>query len=302
MNKKSIVIVLIVILFVVPLAVLSYSLTYKTPQDTKFSISEGDGTREIAKNLKSAKLVRSETLFYFYVYWKHWYLLPGTYEIKKGTSLVDLAQLFRGGKVDEDTVTIPEGWRVTQIDEKLAEKGLIKKGEFIKIAASDEGYLFPDTYRFDDKATAQSIRQEMLDNFKLKTNDLAVTRDVLILASIVEREAKLDEDRAKIAGVYLNRLEIDMKLDADPTIQYGKGNWEPITASDYKNFQSPYNTYLNKGLPPGPICNPGLKSIQAVISPEKNGFYYFFHTTDGSAIFSETFEKHKLKLNSLIDL
>ena len=299
MNKKLLILILVILLFVVPLAIFSYLFFYQTPQNTKFLIKEGEGTREIAKNLENAKLVRSETLFYFYVYWKHWYLLQGDYDIKKGAGISDLAQLFREGKVSEDSVTIPEGWRVTQIDEALTKNGLIKKGEFTKLASGDEGYLFPDTYRFDDKATAQSIRQEMLDNFKTKTKGLNLTRDDIILASIVEREAKLDGDRAKIAGVYLNRLELGMKLDADPTIQYGKGNWEPITASDYKNFQSQYNTYLNKGLPPGPICNSGIKSIQAVLSPEKNGYYYFFHKSDGTAVFSETFDEHKKKLNSL---
>jgi UPF0755 protein len=112
----------------------------------------------------------------------------------------------------------------------------------------------------------------------------------------VEREAKLDGDRPIIASVYLNRLAIGMKLQSDPTIQYGKGSWLPITQSDYKNFISPYNTYLYTGLPPTAICNPGLKSILAVVSPAKTNYYYFFSKSDGAAVFSQTYAEHLANL------
>ena len=206
--------------------------------------------------------------------------------------------LFHEGKVIENLVRIPEGWRLTQIDAFLAEKGIIKKGELTKISSADEGYLFPDTYRFVLDVTPEEIRSMMIDNFNKKTDGLKISSQDIIIASIVEREAKFDEDRPKIAGIYLNRLAKGMKLEADPTVQYAKGSWEPITVSDYTSVQSPYNTYLHEGLPPGPICNPGLKSIEAVLHPEKSDYLYFFHQTDGHAVYSKTLEEHRAQLKS----
>jgi len=203
---------------------------------------------------------------------------------------------MREGKVQEYLVTIPEGWRLTQIDEYLAEKKIIKAGELIKIASADEGYLFPDTYRLPLDIKPEEIRKMMIDNFNKKTSQYKIDSQTVILASIVEREAKFDEDRPKIAGLYLNRLEQNMKLEADPTVQYAKGSWDPITTADYKNVISPYNTYLFAGLPPGPICNPGLKSIEAVLYPQKDGFLYFFHKADGHAVYSATQQEHEAKL------
>jgi len=295
---KILIIATTVLIFVIaPLIFLIVNLNWQVGSDSQFSISEGQGTRVVAKELSEKKLIASSWFFSAFIYQKRLFLQPGVYDLKKGMRLTDLATLFSEGKIKEYLVTIPEGWRISQIDEEFAERNMISKGELLKIASADEGYLFPDTYRFDPKANAQTIKTKMMDNFLNKTHDLKITRQVIILASIVEREAKNDEDRAKIAGVYTNRLKIGMKLDADPTIQYGKGNWNPITQSDYKNFQSAYNTYLYPGLPPGPICNPGLKSIKAALSPEDNDYFFFFHTKDGKAIFSKTLAEHNENLN-----
>ena len=165
-----------------------------------------------------------------------------------------------------------------------------------------EGYLFPDTYRISAKASANEIIEKLTNNFKQKTAG-DVSQDVLTLASIVEREAKQDNERAKIAGVYQNRINIGMKLEADPTVQYGKDTnnakglvdfkyWQPISLADYTGVDSKFNTYLNAGLPPAPICNPGLKSIKASLNPEKHNYYYFFHLADGTAIYSKNLAEH----------
>lgn len=302
MNKKlKIILILVIIFSMIAVAVLPIAKALfwtKAGRDTQITIRSGESMREISANLKKENLIASALVFDVFILAKHWYLQNGVYRITSDMNLLDIATLIHEGQVEEHLITIPEGWRVTQIDNELADKGIIKKGDLIKIATANEGYLFPDTYRLALNVTAEEIKNLMLDNFKKKTADLKMTKQIVILASIVEREAKLDQDRPKIASVYLNRLALGMKLDADPTIQYGKGNWEPITASDYKNFESPYNTYLHAGLPPGPICNPGLKSIEAVLFPDKNDYYYFFHKTDGSAVFSETFEEHKEKLKN----
>lgn len=265
-------------------------------EEKEIIIKSGQSTRQIAKNLEEKGVITSETVFTFYTKLKGEMIQVGVYKLSRAESMKEILGILASGKASEYLVTIPEGWRLTQIDELLAEKGVITAGELEKIASSDEGYLFPDTYRFLPKTPATEVRQMMLDNFKKKTVGLNLTRDNVILASIVEREAKFDEDRARIAGVYLNRLEKGMKLEADPTVQYAKGSWEPIKVPDYHNATSPYNTYLNLGLPPGPICNPGLKSLEAVLQPEKNGYLYFFHKSDGRAVFSSTFEEHEANL------
>ncbi len=295
--KKNYIILGICVLAVIVLVVFIYlGFFKKTGKSTSISIKQGDGTREIAASLKKEGLISYPLFFSVYVYQRHWYLQPGVYKIGSDMNLFQIASMLHDGKVIEYLVTIPEGWRVTQIDDYLAERGIIEKGELTKIASADEGYLFPDTYRFSLDVTPQEIRQLMIEDFNKKTANLKISRETIILASIVEREAKFDDDRPKIAGVYLNRLEKGMKLEADPTIQYAKGSWEPITAADYKNVISLYNTYLHDGLPPGPICNPGLKSIEAVLLPQKDGFLYFFHKTDGHAVYSATVEEHEANL------
>lgn len=269
---------------------------YKADKDTLFNVKAGEGTSEIGQNLKKQKLIFSPFSFSLYVYSHHYLLQSGVYKISKDENMLQIISDLKEGKVQEYLVTIPEGWRLTQIDGLLSERKILQKGELIKIAASDEGYLFPDTYHLELDATAQKIRDQMLQNYKDKISGLNVDRKILIIASIVEREAKFDEDRAKIAGVYLSRLDQGMKLEADPTVQYAKGSWEAITSADYKSVISPYNTYLNPGLPPGPICNPGLKSIKAVLNPVKDGSLYFFTDKTGHAVFSKTLDEQNTKL------
>lgn len=276
---------------------------FKTARkEVLFSVSQGEGTREIGLNLQKEGLISSSFLFSAFVYLKRDLLQVGVYKIESKMTIPQIVALMKEGKVQEYLATIPEGWRVTQIDGNLAEKKIIKKGDLIKIASADEGYLFPDTYRFSLEIKASEVRSQMINDFNKKVAEKFsgknISRETIILASIVEREAKFDEDRPRIAGVYLNRLEKGMKLEADPTIQYAKGSWEPITVADYKNAISPYNTYLHSGLPPGPICNPGLKSIQAVLYPQKDGFLYFFHKSDGHAVYSTTQEEHEKNLKN----
>jgi UPF0755 protein len=293
-NKKvSIaVIIILAVLLVVLIFVLNILFWQKTKKEFLFTVNSGVGTREIASNLQQEKIIPSSLAFSGYVYLNRWFLQNGVYKIGKGMNTAKIAELIHSGKVQEYIVTIPEGWRVTQIDDLLTKKGIIKKGEFAKVASTKEGYLFPDTYRLPVDGSAQSIMNIMLANFQKKTSDSKIDLRTITVASIVEREARADVDRPKIAGVYLNRLRIGMKLDSDPTIQYGKGDWSSITKADYKNFQSPYNTYLHNGLPPTPICNPGFESIRAVLNPEKHDYLFFFSTKDGQTIYSKTYDEH----------
>ena len=203
---------------------------------------------------------------------------------------------------EQIVVTIPEGFTVNDIDQRLFESGLIsKKGEFFDFAKGYEGFLFPDTYFFYKGITVDEIVKMMKSRFQnILPQDFAVKArakgftesQVITLASIVEKEVKFDKDRPLAASVFINRLKIDMPLQADSTILYIiPEHKEWLTADDYK-VDSPYNTYLYKGLPPGPICNPSIKSIDAVIDAPESPYYYFITKPDGEAIFEKTLEEH----------
>ncbi len=208
-------------------------------------------------------------------------------------------------------ITIPEGWRREQIATRLEQLKICSAADFMAASEGHEGHLFPDTYRFFQPTPATQVVTTLTNNFDDKTKDFSPTENQTILASIVEREAKYDSERTIIAGVYANRLAIGMKLDADPTVQYGKETnelmtanstgpltlykyWQPITQDDYTGIISPYNTYLNAGLPPSPIANPGLASLAAATNPAKHDYYYFLHK-DGVLYPSRTLSEHQSK-------
>jgi UPF0755 protein len=253
-------------------------------------------------------------------------------EIVTGKSTPEAAKEDERDNDDEDkvkiiTIAIPEGFRTEQIADELVKQGW--KGttdEFMDAVEnydtsgydfladrnnpenpkSLEGYLFPDTYDIEENAPAEHLIQLMLDNFNDKFMQEMRDRasqmnlsiyDVLIFASLVEREARINEERPFIADVYLNRYEQGMKFDADPTVQYAMGKegdwWPQPTGDDLQNEDSPYNTYLNTGKPPGPICNPGMASIQAVLEPGGSQ-YLFFVLKDpetGEHVFANTYEE-----------
>lgn len=295
---KKIIILSLVFVFIIFIGLIYWSaFLRKAGRDISVSIKSGESTPQIARNLQKERVINSPVLFSLYIYQRHWYLQEGVYKITSNMSMIEIIEMIKEGKAQEYLVTIPEGWRLTQIDELLSNRKIIKQGELIRVASTDEGYLFPDTYRFPLGISANEVKDAMTSNFNKQASELKPSREALIIASIIEREAKFDEDRAKIAGVYWNRVEKGMRLEADPTIQYAKGSWDPISRANYKDVISPYNTYLNDGLPPGPICNPGLKSIEAAVHPEKNGWVYFFHKSDGHAVYSETLVEHENSLS-----
>ncbi|MFC1656936.1 endolytic transglycosylase MltG, partial [Patescibacteria group bacterium] len=167
-----------------------------------------------------------------------------------------------------------------------------------------EGLLFPDTYYIEQDATAEDIVkitllnfQERTENYRLLQNSHGLKEyEVIILASIIEREAQKQKDRELVASVYLNRIDRDMKLEACPTVQYAKSeDWGEIDLNDIQNTVSTYNTYLYYGLPPTPIATPSLNSIQAIINAPKTEYLYFFSNTDGKIFYSETAEEHERK-------
>jgi UPF0755 protein len=232
---------------------------------------------------------------------------------------------------DEDakviTIAVPEGWRTEQIAEELVKKGWQGTTEEFMDAVENfdtsgydflesrnnevnpkslEGFLFPDTYDIAENAPAEDLIQKMLDNFGNKVTPEMRDRadqmnlslyDVLIFASLVEREARIGDERPTIADVYLNRYEQGMKMEADPTVQYGmgkEGDWWPVpTGDDLHSVDSPYNTYENDGLPPGPICNPGMASIDAVLNPggTTNLFFVLANPDTGEHVFTDDYNQ-----------
>ncbi len=265
-------------------------------QTVDFTVKPGEGPKVIADGLATANLIQGSRSFLLYVLFtgNRDRFRPGTYTVKRSDSIVDLVQILTDQKSQNKSVTIIEGSRITDIATELAKKTPIKAADFLSIAdpAQYEGYLFPDTYTFAPDVTAAQVVQIMRNNFDKRTADLNLTRQDIIIASIIEREAKTATDRAVIAGVYLNRLKAGMPLEADPTVQYAKGSWAPITLADYHSVLSPYNTYLHIGLPPTPICNPSLVSLNAATNPTPSDYYYFFTTGSGQTIYSKTLAEH----------
>ncbi len=298
------------------------------PSDVTFSIQPGESAATISARLQRLGVIRDAELFRLLL--RYWgvdaKIEAGDYSLRKNMTLPEIAEQLQNGRVRSKTVTIREGLRSEEIAHLLAGEGLVDQEEFIDLVRSDsfrqdclrdrpesapqtiEGFLFPDTYQFAPNIGAEEIISTLLANFErrvtIEMRQLALDQDlqfyqILSIASIVEREAVLAEERPIIASVYLNRLRKGMYLEADPTVQYAKGYdvatnrwWAPLTLEELRSIDSPYNTFLNPGPPPTPICNPGLASIQAVLEPAETEFLFFYSKNDGSHAFAKTFAEH----------
>jgi UPF0755 protein len=292
------------------------------------TIPEGADADTIGENLEDAGAIESGVLFQALVALMEVEdeLSAGEYEFSRGETALAAIDRIRRGQTAPLTVTVPEGLRYEEIGELLEEAGVVTADEFAEAVhqrdyfspavgatppgQSLEGFLFPATYGFSRAATGHDVVQEMLTAFEeqaLPTIPAAgrfsrPLREVITIASIVEREAQLPEERPLIASVLLNRLAIGMPLQADPTVQYAIAN-DPASVEQYGWWKaelsltdlltpSPYNTYVNLGLPPGPIANPGLASIEAVVRPAQTSYLYFVARPDGSHVFAQTLEEH----------
>lgn len=275
-----------------------------------FEVKDQTSTLEIAQSLQTKQFVKSDWAFYVYAKLKEKTLKPGAYLLSQDMTTEDIVNKISDGKTAVRKATIPEGWRMEQIAQYLSKNNYANYDDFVALAKNYEGQIFPDTYYITVDSGAKEIMNMMLEDYKLRTANLNPTADDLILASIIEREAKNDSERSAIAGVYKNRLKLDMKLEADPTVLYAHDSkqllsgrfdvktfefWQPIAFADYLKEISLFNTYINKGLPPAPICNPGIKSIEAAQNPDKSNYLYFFHDKDGKIYLSESVAEHDRK-------
>ena len=291
-----------------------------------FVVEPGESATVIAARLEELGLVTDGELFRLFMRYHKIDadLEAGEYVLRPNMTMAEIAETLQHARIEEVTVTIPEGWRAEQIAQMLTRENIVDGNEFLALVrrgqfdysllhdrpegSSLEGFLFPETYRIPAQAKAEDLIERMLstldERFTPEMRRLAAERgmtiyEVLTLASIVEREAVMAEERPLIASVFLNRLEQGMNLQADPTVQYAKGYdattgqwWAPVTPEDWERVDSPYNTYLYPGLPPGPICSPGLSAIQAVLDPADTEYLFFLAKGDGSHAFATTYEEH----------
>lgn len=254
-------------------------------------VPAGASLDEVARLLADERLVSSPQLFEWYVRWRDLdrSIQPGTYTIARGTSMRQIANLLTSIGNRELTITTIEGWTRTDMADYLVTVG-IPRADFLAASAGLEGYLFPDTYRIFSDATAADVVAKMRANFDAKVGE--ISRDDLILASIVEREVATDRDRRLVADIFLRRLEIGWALQADSTVNYVTGKDTPAISATDRNLDSPYNTYRYRGLPPGPISNPGLSAINAVRNPVSNSYWYFLTDPAGNVYYASSLDEH----------
>lgn len=297
----------------------------------RFRIAPGAGAGAIAAALYDQALIRDAELFVNYARIEGYdrRFEAGLYFLNQTQSIRQIAAILTDSSKSFISFRMPEGARIEELADLVDQNVLfdftgaeflllIDEGAALPTAfaawagipegASLEGFMFPDTYQLPPDITAVALRDTFLRSFRERVGDslrdAALEQNftfyqVATLASIVEREAVWRDEHALIASVYRNRLAIDMALEADPTVQYGlqgaRGSWWPqITQADYRDVISPYNTYLNRGLPPGPLASPGLSAIQAAVYPEQSEYFYFRAACDGSHYhnFAITFDQH----------
>jgi UPF0755 protein len=294
-----------------------------------FTVQLGEPTAALIDRLQAEGFISSAEGFRIYLQYSglDTSLQAGDYLLSPKMTPVEIARALQDATPAEVTFHILPGWRKEEIAASLSTSGLdISPEEFLAAAAlrpaglsfsadlppqaSAEGFLFPDSYRLKRETDVQGLLQAFSSNFNLKIDDSLIegfhkqgldTYQAVTLASMIQREAVSEDEMPLIASVFLNRLEAGMKLDSDPTVQYALGynpdkkTWwtNPLSLQDLQ-IDSPYNTYLNMGLPPGPIANPSLTALQAVAFPAQTPYYYFRSACDGSGkhTFAETFEEH----------
>ncbi len=297
----------------------SLSLLHATPRDAEVvdvRIPAGAGYRQALSLFHEKGVIHSELplliLGRFAGVEKT--VRPGLYRIPKDATPLDVFDKMRFGDTETITLTVPEGYNLEETAMAVEKAGLASKDEFLRSAQDQslakqlelnvptfEGFLFPDTYRIPVDAEPEDIIKIMVVRFRtmfgpelknrLSESGMTATQ-AITLASIVEKEARKNSERGLIAAVYLNRLKKGMRLEADPTILYGvRSTGKPIRRSEIRR-RTPYNTYVIKGLPPGPIANPGLESIKAVLYPADVDYLYFVAKNDGTHYFSTTLREH----------
>lgn len=284
-------------------------------QETFVTIAPKASTARIGRQLEAAGVVRSQYAFDLIRLWKHGTLHPGEYRFSAPATVMGVYRRLVIGDVYAKTIVVPEGATLYDIAGRFEQAGLGTRAEFLAAAREQstligdldpsakslEGYLFPATYRFPRTTTAEQVVTVMERRFRQEAEVLGLKSNVhhvVTVASLVERETAVDEDRPLVASVFENRLAKKMPLGTDPSVIYGlerEGRWNGQLRSNELAYDTPYNTYRHAGLPPGPIANPGLVSLRAALEPAHTGYYYFVAAgvnAQGRSLFAATLEEH----------
>lgn len=334
--KKALVFISLFLVFLFGISITAYFIIITMPSNNTEQVSvviqSGQGVKEVSSQLKEKKLIKSKLIFQacLIINNKINAIQPGEYKFNQVNMQKIVATITQPlAKREELSVTILEGWNSDEMGKYLQQQGLVFANDFASFAeqtdtrnflpnnrfdfledkpltANLEGYLFPDTYRLYQDSTSLEIIEKMLVNFGEKiTPELRDTINAknstifktIILASIVEKEAKTKKDKNIVAGIFLNRLAIGQKLESDATVNYVTGKKTTRPSSQDLSADSLYNTYLYSGLPIGPICSPGLASIEAAVHPEKTDYLFFLNTPAGNVVYSKTYEEHLANKN-----
>ncbi len=320
-------------LFGVILASLWFKVNFMRPvlpgctDQVSFEIAKGSTPNAIFEELEKKNLVKHAYALSFFGKFKknqagQLNILAGEYSLSPGLTPKEILNILVGGKIVQHPITIPEGFNKNDVAKLIAESELVSMDDvkkamnnnaiFAKMGIpsnSPEGYLAPETYNFSRPVTADQIilriieegqkrLDERLKGWKEKAKELGFRPyDILIIASIIEKETGYEEERRTIASVIYNRLRLEMPLQSDPIVIYGISNFNGnLTKEDLKTA-GPYNSYVNSGLPPTPICNPGIKSVEAALFPEDTDYLYFVGKGDGTHQFSATYKEHQQAVN-----
>lgn len=325
MLPKTIKIVLFVAV-VIPLllsAWLSFEFYFApktSPKEIFFVVDKGQGVHDIAQNLKEKGIIKNRQSFHlgYKIYYSSKSLKAGEYMFNLPISPKDILKILTDGDVYLHSLTIPEGLTRKEIARHLESLNFADEEEFLaassktkiissldKEATNLEGYLFPETYHFPKGTSAEKIISTLVSQFKevfskgwqKRASEIKMTlREVVVLASLIEKETYLHDEKKLVSAVFHNRLKIRMKLDCDPTIIFvlkEEGTFKGRLLKKDLKLQSPYNTYRNRGLPPGPICSPGRESLEAALYPAQEKYLYFVSKKDGSHHFSTNFKDHQ---------
>ena len=289
-------------------------------QIKSFLIEKGEGIVSISENLKKENLIKSKYSFIFYNILKvrKNFIKAGNYVLSSSMSAIEISDKFFLGEVEKKIITIIEGWKIEDIKNYLEKEKICLPEEFLEIIEEDfsktfdflsdkpktlniEGYLFPDTYELDFNNSCREVILKMLNNFSKKLTE-EMKRDIfkkektifeiINVASLIEREVRTVEDKKIVSGIIWRRLSIGMPLQIDATIIYLTNKRTTRISLEELKIDSPYNTYLYRGLPIGPISNPGFDSIKAAIYPKETEFLFYLSTPEGETIFSKNLMEH----------
>ena len=281
----------------------------------RFVVPPGATFHEVADTLHRVGLIDSVTVFDFYARYKHLdrNVQAGAYQLSRNLNMVQILSALQTAIPDEVFATIPEGYTIKKTATRLDQGGMIKGSDYIAAAVAGpynydflkelqpgtslEGFLFPDTYLIPRNGTAKQLVTLQLEAFSKHWDDTRKTQatqrklsalQIVTLASMIEREARFDEDRPLVASVIYNRLSAGWPLQVDATVLYAKGEWQASVTTQDRMIQSPYNTYLHTGLPPGPIANPGIKAIDAALQPAQTGYFFYLSDPQGHNHYAKT--------------